>query len=79
MMPKTMSFEEAMERLEDTVRKLESGTLPLDDAISAYEEAVKLVKICNEKLDCAEQKVRILTESEDGTVTDKDFSGGNED
>ena len=70
---KEISFEEAMSRLEGEVKRLESGSMSLDESISAFEEAVKLVKICNEKLEAAEQKVRLLTEFSDGTVTDVPF------
>lgn len=58
------TFEEALSQLEKIVNALESGNAPLDDSLALYEEAVKLVKLCNEKLDMAEQKVKILTESE---------------
>ena len=75
---KTMKFEEAMLSLEDIVRKLEGGGLSLDESLSAFEEAVKLVKFCTEKLDEAEQKVRILTESADGSITDLPFDTSNE-
>ncbi len=78
-MAKTMSFEEAMARLEDIARGLESGTMSLDDSIKVYEEAIKLIKTCNDKLESAEGKVRILTEMKDGTVTDGEFTGNNED
>ena len=73
-MKKNMKFEEAMQLLEDTVRKLESGSLSLDESLSAFEEAIGLVKFCNEKLEAAEQKVRILTSSASGEVTDLPFS-----
>lgn len=72
-MEKKINFEEAILSLEEIVRKLESGELTLDESISEFEEAVKLVKLCNEKLEKAEQKVRILTEGADGTVTDAPF------
>ena len=61
-----LTFEEALGQLEKIVNSLESGSAPLDDSLALYEEAVKLVKFCNEKLDKAEQKVKILTESEVG-------------
>ena len=77
-MKKNMSFEEAVESLEDIVRKLESGSLSLDESIKSFEDAVRLVKFCNEKLDSAEQRVRILTEGEDGAVTDTPFDANNE-
>ena len=77
-MKKEMKFEEAMTLLEDKVRLLESGNMPLDESLKAYEEAIGLVKLCNEKLESAEARVRILTESADGSITDAPFSGLNE-
>ena len=68
-----INFEEAISRLEDEVKKLESGNMTLDESISAFEKAVNLVKVCNEKLDNAERKVRILVEGADGVVTDMPF------
>lgn len=75
---KDMNFEEALAKLEDQVKKLECGNMTLDDSISSFEEAVKLVKICNEKLEKAERRVRILTESQDGSITDMPFDGADE-
>jgi exodeoxyribonuclease VII small subunit len=72
-MKKDIKFEEAMSSLEDIVKKLEANSLSLDESLSAFEEAVKLVKLCNSKLENAENKVRILTEEADGSVTDKPF------
>ena len=72
-MSKEIKFEEAIVKLEDAVRLLEGGTLSLDESIEKYEEALKYVRICNETLDKAEQKVRILTESADGSITDRPF------
>lgn len=72
-MKKNMKFEEAMTSLEDIVKKLESGSLSLDESISAFEDAVRLVKLCNEKLEAAEQRVRILTEGQDGVISDLPF------
>ena len=72
-MKKNINFEEAMISLEDIVKKLESGTLSLDDSLKAFEEGIALVKICNGKLDAAEQRVKILIEGKDGTITDAPF------
>jgi len=55
-----MKFEEALRRLEEIVRVLESGQTPLDSSLELYEEAVALVKVCNARLDNAEQKVTML-------------------
>ncbi len=56
-----ISFEDAMVRLEEIVKYLESGNAPLDKSLEVFEEGVALVKLCNGKLDSAEQKVRFLT------------------
>ena len=72
-MSKNMKFEEAMLKLEESVRLLEGGTHSLDESIEKYEEALKYVRICNDTLEKAEQKVRILTESTDGSISDRPF------
>jgi len=72
-MSKTIKFEEAMTKLEEAVRLLESGDLTLDESIVKYEDALKYVRICNEMLEKAEQKVKILTESADGSISDRPF------
>ena len=69
----TMTFEAAMARLEEIVRMLESGNAPLDTSLSLFEEGVALVKLCNSKLDTAEQKVKILTDAGDGTLVESDM------
>ena len=58
---KNISFEDAMARIEEIVRYLEGGNAPLDKSLEVFEEGVALVKLCNQKLDSAEQKVRFLT------------------
>ena len=73
-----INFEEAMAKLEDQVKRLENGNMSLDESIASFEEAVKLVRICNEKLEIAERKVALLTEMSDGTVTDVPFIVENE-
>lgn len=75
---KEINFEEALVMLEGEVKKLESGNMTLDESISAFEEAVKLVKLCNERLESAERRVRILTEMSDGSVTDLPFDSEDE-
>lgn len=77
-MDKNVKFEEAMAELEDITRRLESGDLPLEDAIGAYERAVALIKLCNEKLESAEKKVKLLVDGKDGVVSAVDFAGQNE-
>lgn len=67
------SFEAAIARLEEIVRALESGNTPLDESLSLFEEGVALVKLCNERLDGAEQKIKMLTFAPDGTVSEEDL------
>lgn len=73
-----MNFEEAIAKLESEVKRLEGGNMSLDESISAFEEAVKLVKVCNERLEKAERRVRILTEGADGVITDVPFDDAHE-
>ena len=68
-----MTFETAIARLEEIVRLLESGSAPLDESLSLFEEGVGLVKLCNARLDSAEQKVKILTKNPDGTVSEEEM------
>ena len=72
-MKKTQTFEEAMSELENSVSRLESGSLSLDDSLLEFENAVKLIKFCNDKITTAEQKVKILLENNDGVISDTDF------
>ena len=67
---KNNDFESSILELEDIVKKLESGELTLDESIAAFEKAMGLVKICNERLESAEQRIRLLTEAADGSVSD---------
>lgn len=52
-----LSFEESLEKLERIVNNLENGDVPLDNAIDEFNNAMKLVKICNEKLNAAEESI----------------------
>ncbi|MGG1479813.1 exodeoxyribonuclease VII small subunit [Bacillus smithii] len=58
-----LSFEQAMEQLEDIVRKLEEGNVPLEEAISIYKKGMELSKLCHDKLQDAEEQVaKLMTE-----------------
>ena len=63
-MAKAKSFEESVKELENIVATLEKGDCPLDEAVSLFEKGVNLAKECHKVLDSAEQKIKILTESE---------------
>lgn len=72
-----ITFERALEELEKIIKDLESGQIPLEDAINKYTDAMNLVKICQEKLDKATKQVnKILTEN--GTLADFNIEEGSE-
>jgi len=68
-----LNFEGAMDRLEKIVEQMESGKLPLEDLIVRYEEGMNLVKICQERLANAEQKIEIIARNSAGKPIVKDF------
>ncbi len=59
--PESPKFEAALASLEEIVAEMENGELPLDRLIERYEEGIRLVKLCDEKLAEAEQKIEVLT------------------
>ncbi|SFX52293.1 Exodeoxyribonuclease VII small subunit [Thermoactinomyces sp. DSM 45891] len=71
------SFEEAMERLEEVVKQLEQGEVPLDQAIRLFAEGNQLAFFCREKLDWAEQQVEMLVQ-ENGEWKKKPFQNEEE-
>ena len=66
---KNLSFEEALKNLENIVRDLEGGRIKLDDAVDAYEKAVALKKVCEEKLKSAQLRIEKVETSEDGELS----------
>ena len=58
-----LSLEESLEKLEEIVNKLETGDVPLDDAIDEFKKAMDLVKICDEKLKTAEKSIAKIVEN----------------
>ena len=69
----TMSFEEALGRLEEIVRHLEKGDLPLNDSLVLYEEGTGLIASCSKMLDEAEQKVVKLRKGPDRSPIESEF------
>lgn len=59
---KHASLEENFARLEDMIDKLGNDDLPLEEAFHAYSEGMKLLKQCNDQIDCVEKQVMKLTE-----------------
>ena len=67
------NFEGAMDRLEKIVEQMESGKMMLEELIVRYEEGMKLVKVCQERLASAEQKIEIIARNSTGKPVLKNF------
>jgi len=67
-----LDFEEAMERLEEIVRELEHGDVPLEKAIDLFQQGMKLSQLCGSKLEQVERKIEMITQ-EDGELRKKPF------
>ena len=67
------NFEEALKRLEDVLESLEHGNLNLEESVQAFEEGVKLVRFCHDKLDEVERRVELLVKDEAGRFLSKPF------
>ena len=61
-------FEEALQRLEDIIRRMEAGDLSLEESLKAFEEGVRLARFCAKKLDEAERRVDILLKQDEEVV-----------
>ncbi len=71
-------FEAAMAELEAVVARLESGDVPLEEALTTFERGVALTRACQSALAIAEQKVEKLSVRPDGSVTTDPFDGADE-
>ncbi|MGX5175161.1 exodeoxyribonuclease VII small subunit [Aliikangiella sp. IMCC44653] len=65
MATKKVSFEAQLESLETIVESLEKGDLPLEESLAQFEKGVKLTRECQKLLDSAQQKVTILSQTDD--------------
>src|SRR6478672_861654 len=68
-----LNFESAMDRLEAIVEQMESGKMLLEELIVRYEEGMKLVKVCQERLASAEQRIEIISRNSAGKPIVKGF------
>lgn len=71
-MPKE-GFEDALNKLEKIVSKLEDGDIPLEESLKLFEEGIRLSRFCNQKLDEAEKKVEILLKGKNGVLKPRPF------
>ena len=68
-----LSFEKALEKLENIVEELEDGDFSLDNSLKKFEEGVKLVRQCRDRLGKARKKIETLTEGKEGDFSTKEF------
>jgi exodeoxyribonuclease VII small subunit len=61
-------FEEALGALEEVVERLESGDLSLEESLAAFEDGVRLVKYCNQKLTEVEKRIELLIKDKEGRL-----------
>lgn len=72
----SQTFEQSLGRLEEIVKQMERGDVPLEQALSLFEEGTGLVSSCTKLLDEAELKVVQLTKGADGTPQETEFADG---
>jgi exodeoxyribonuclease VII small subunit len=71
------SFEQALKLLEQIVAELESGDLPLEQALRRFEEGMELSRYCAQRLEETERKITQLTQDVGGGVAEKPFTAEN--
>lgn len=78
LMSDVPDFETGLKRLEEIVKKLETGELTLDSALKLFEEGIKLSRFCHTKLEEAERRVEILLKNGSGQTQAVPFEAENE-
>ena len=68
-----LTFEKALEELEQIVRSLESGSAPLEESITTYERGVALKKHCEQKLQAAQLKIDQISVNSNGQIQTVEF------
>lgn len=66
-------FETSLKKLEEIVKRMENGSLSLEESLKAFEEGVKYAAFCSAKLDDAERRVEILLKQKDGSFKKEPF------
>lgn len=76
MNPKNKTFEENMMRLEQIVRAMERGDVPLEESLKLFREGTELVESCGKLLDEAELQVKKIATDTEGRPVEEDFNDG---
>jgi exodeoxyribonuclease VII small subunit len=72
-MPEEMTFEQALQSLEEAVTRLEQGQMPLDEALDCFEAGVQGANLCRKSLQAVEARIEILMKNADGSFTTEPF------
>jgi exodeoxyribonuclease VII small subunit len=68
-----LPFEQAIERIEEIVARMEGERLPLEELIRQYDEGTCLLEVCRRRIDEAQRKIELITRRSDGTLTAEPF------
>jgi len=71
---KEVEFEEALDRLENIITMLNDGSLSIDESLKLFEEGIKLVRICQDKLSNVENKISLLLADKNGNLNEIPFN-----
>ena len=71
---KNKTFEENMQRLEQIVRAMERGDVPLDESLKLFQEGTELVRCCGKLLDEAQLQIKKITTDAEGKPIEEDFN-----
>jgi exodeoxyribonuclease VII small subunit len=74
----SQSFENSLAELEQIVNEMETGDLPLQQALALFERGVHLSRYCQQELNEAERKVELLVKGRDGNILTKPFTTEND-
>lgn len=74
MSQKNATFEQNMQRLEQIVRAMERGDVPLEESLKLFQEGTGLVEVCGKLLDEAELQVKKITTAADGSPVEEAFA-----
>ena len=77
--PPDISFEQAMERLEEIVSSMESDRMPLDEMVGSYEEGMTLLQVCRQRIETARQRIELIHLKADGKAELAAFEPGKDD
>ena len=73
MNKQNMTFEASMQRLEQIVRAMERGDVPLEESLKLFQEGTELVRTCNQLLENAQLQVKKIMTAPDGSPVEEDF------